>query len=270
MDSNITGVFLAGKEVSILKSKATDFWMMYAVRGEAKIEVGSNAQPISSGKIAIIGKTNDTIRITASDDYESYVLRINEALSSKMVARYLRLITATNNKFAVISVGEQQNSILTIFQDITKEIGTEGQSNKAILDLRLQEIMVRLCQATNDLRPGISENKLRIVVAIQELLDKEYYRDFDLVKIASSHNISTSYLSHIFKQVTGVPVMRYLLGCRIAATKEYLQEVSLPINEIAERCGFNDYSNFSRTFKKETGYAPREYRNLYLRAQKQK
>ena len=42
---------------------------------------------------------------------------------------------------------------------------------------------------------------------------------------------------------------------------------SASLNTIAYVCGFNDYSNFLRTFNRIVGMSPREYRELRRRQQ---
>ena len=131
-----------------------------------------------------------------------------------------------------------------------------------ILKLLLEELLVRLYRVSPKLYTGAQSNRTEIVSSIRTLLETEYRHPFTLGTIAEKYNMSISYLSHVFKEITGVSLMRYLLEIRIRAAKEYLVQTSLPINEIAERCGFNDLSNFGRTFQKETGYSLRRYRCL--------
>jgi AraC-like DNA-binding protein len=49
---------------------------------------------------------------------------------------------------------------------------------------------------------------------------------------------------------------------RIALAKQYLIE-GYNVSESCELSGFNDYSNFIRTFKNITGYSPTNYLKLY-------
>jgi AraC family transcriptional regulator, melibiose operon regulatory protein len=43
-----------------------------------------------------------------------------------------------------------------------------------------------------------------------------------------------------------------------------LRCTSIPIGEIAERCGFNSSSYFIQTFKKKEGITPLAYRKYFL------
>ena len=48
----------------------------------------------------------------------------------------------------------------------------------------------------------------------------------------------------------------------VLETKRMLADKQLSINEIADALGFEDYSYFSRFFKKQTGMSPTEFRNM--------
>ena len=43
---------------------------------------------------------------------------------------------------------------------------------------------------------------------------------------------------------------------------------AIPLNEVAYRCGFNDYSNFLRVFSKMAGMSPSAFRKRSKEAQK--
>ncbi len=63
-----------------------------------------------------------------------------------------------------------------------------------------------------------------------------------------------------FRDTTGTTPTRYMIDSKIAKAKELLLTSSLPMNQIASICGYNDPLYFSRIFKKRVGVSPREYR----------
>lgn len=93
-----------------------------------------------------------------------------------------------------------------------------------------------------------------IVRYISENLEEKITLD-DLTK---RFYLSKYYLCHEFKKVTGFTVFDYIRYKRILSAKTKFQN-GQPINEVWRELGYEDYSNFYRTFKKITGMSPKEY-----------
>lgn len=93
----------------------------------------------------------------------------------------------------------------------------------------------------------------------------ECYPDpsFNISRLADRSNLSLPYLSTIFKQAMGQTVSSYLSHQRLLRAQELLQDISIPIKEVCTRSGYEDPHYFARSFKKQTGMTPSEYRNLY-------
>ena len=51
----------------------------------------------------------------------------------------------------------------------------------------------------------------------------------------------------------------YLTDYRIERSIALMKEHTLPLSQIAERCGFRQYTYFTNVFKKKTGKSPRAY-----------
>ena len=74
---------------------------------------------------------------------------------------------------------------------------------------------------------------------------------------------SEDYLRAHFKKVLGKTPGDYLTELRVEHAK-YLIHIyrdTMPLMEIAERCGFENYPYFSHKFKVLTGQSPRNYKN---------
>lgn len=80
-----------------------------------------------------------------------------------------------------------------------------------------------------------------------------------LNSICSYLNISTSYFSTIFKDITGETFVEALTRTRMEKAKELLETTTLKNYEIAEKVGFSDPHYFGISFKKMTGKTPTEY-----------
>ncbi len=92
------------------------------------------------------------------------------------------------------------------------------------------------------------------------------YQDESLKATSLHHHLqmSRSALHYKLKKYTGLSTARYLSRFRIAKASQMLIESTDPVKVIAYQVGFRDPNYFSRVFKIETGYSPRDYRNQYF------
>lgn len=105
----------------------------------------------------------------------------------------------------------------------------------------------------------------------QKVIDyiDEHYTDPDisLTQIAKHFYISTSYLSVIIKKTCNEGFSKRLVRMRIDRAKILLlQNTDEKIYNVAEQVGFKDRRYFSDTFKKYTGYTPKDYIEQYGKA----
>ena len=97
---------------------------------------------------------------------------------------------------------------------------------------------------------------------IQEILDyinNHYNQPIRIENLARSFGVSVSYLSHEFSRFTRRSVYEYVLYRRVMLARQQMMG-SDSLNDIAYQCGFNDYSNFLRSFTKIVGMSPSQYR----------
>ncbi len=84
--------------------------------------------------------------------------------------------------------------------------------------------------------------------------------DLSLAAVAQAVNMSASYFSEKFKEITGINFVTYVARTRIEKARHLLHNPKLRISEIAYEVGFQSLSQFNRAFKSVTGKAPSEYR----------
>ena len=83
-----------------------------------------------------------------------------------------------------------------------------------------------------------------------------------LQDIADNFGVSPNYLSQLFKRFEQIGISEYITNLKIRKAKELLKDGSLKIYEVADRLGFESAFYFSKVFKKMTGVAPKDFRNL--------
>ena len=88
-------------------------------------------------------------------------------------------------------------------------------------------------------------------------------------QLARAVNLDRSYLSTLFKQATDLTPGQYIRNFRITKARHLLESSVLPVEEVAQQCGYDHANSFTRIFKRTYGMTPREYRKQ-VRQQNQK
>ncbi len=104
------------------------------------------------------------------------------------------------------------------------------------------------------------EKSSRIVKNAVEYISQNFSEDITLATVAEYLHVNTSYLSTLFRQVTGMTFKEHLNRVRIEEAARLLSNTDYPVMEIAIACGYKDQSYFTKVFKKLTGLTPRQYR----------
>lgn len=105
--------------------------------------------------------------------------------------------------------------------------------------------------------------KHRTIRLVTEYLLSHCETNESQTELARRFYVSKSYLSRIFREVTGVTLNEYRNLARITEAKRLLAETGLPVTEIAARVGFESITYFERVFKKHTDERPLRYRKTY-------
>ena len=94
-------------------------------------------------------------------------------------------------------------------------------------------------------------------------LEKNYQKAITLTALANEFNISKQWLILKFKKNVNKTPFEYLNEIRLHHGKNFLINGDYTINEIAEKCGFNNVYYFSNFFKKQTGMTPTDFRKSF-------
>lgn len=105
----------------------------------------------------------------------------------------------------------------------------------------------------------------RPVRLAQEYIMRNYDKQVTLEEVAETIYISPAYLSSLFKLKSGILFSEYVAQVKVEKAKEFLQNTSMNVNEIAYAVGYTDVKRFSKMFIRHVGIRPSEYRKFYSR-----
>ena len=105
------------------------------------------------------------------------------------------------------------------------------------------------------------EKSNSIIEMAEEYIKDNFHKDVSLDEVSKTVNISPYYFSKIFKEGTGKNFIEYLTNIRMERAKELLSTTEHSMKEICAMCGYSDPNYFSRSFKKNVGVTPTEFKN---------
>ena len=92
-------------------------------------------------------------------------------------------------------------------------------------------------------------------------IQQNFTRKISLKEFGNQFHLSEKYISRYFKEHFHITISQYINHLRMEHARQLLQETTLPVTEVAMRCGYENVSYFIRSFKKMYGNPPLKYRN---------
>lgn len=163
-----------------------------------------------------------------------------------------------------------------IFRDCLEKIQLElirpiDKHSKRLIAQNIQ-LLLDYCMRFYD-RQFVTRNKVNkdTLVKFEELLDTYFQSDKPQVQglpsvkyFADSVNLSPNYFGDLVKKETGRTAQEYIQNKLVNIAKEEILGSDKSVSEIAYRLGFQYPQHFTRIFKKNVGYTPKEYRELQV------
>lgn len=104
----------------------------------------------------------------------------------------------------------------------------------------------------------VRNEKLELVF---DLIKKNYMKNITLEELADAAGFSPKYFCRVFREMTNRAPVEYLNWFRINRSCAMIRETDEKLQDIAVKCGFNDFSYFIKIFHRYKNMTPLKYRN---------
>ncbi|KAB3529315.1 AraC family transcriptional regulator [Alkaliphilus serpentinus] len=211
-------------------------------------------------------------QIDASESYERIVIWVSPAFFEK--SNTTECILETCFQLAIkenLNLIRQDPTQLHILRKILSQIEEAQRNSEFGSQLLSNSLFTQFMIYINRLYLGVDKEILQEdftyderICSIISYINSNLERDLSIDTIASLFYLNKYYLMHKFKKETGYTLHNYILQKRLIMAKGLIRS-GYNITEASARCGFNDYSNFSRAFKKMFDISPQKYVNSITR-----
>lgn len=107
---------------------------------------------------------------------------------------------------------------------------------------------------------AFTASQASVAETIKNYIDLNYHQDLNRSTLANIVYLHPDYAARVFKNEMQISLNNYIIQKRIIESKTLLSETCLPVNTIADKVGYGNYSYFSKLFRRETGLTPQEWR----------
>jgi len=102
-------------------------------------------------------------------------------------------------------------------------------------------------------RPGLTARQLAVA---REVMEARLAESIPLADLAAAVSLSVSQFSRQFKTSTGETPHRFLMRLRAETACRLLRSSTMPIPEVATRCGFSHQEHLTRVLRAQSGITP--------------
>ena len=202
----------------------------------------------------IIGrlKMGDTSGVNSFLELFSSQLTTNQTDIDKIKNAYFELIVTASNITKEINNSFHSETFDNAFSTFSSE------NNLSKLKDFVHKFLLECITAINSTK---TQGDNPAIKKVCDYINNNLSKDISLEQMAEYANVSSFYLSRLFKEEKGITFINFLTDRRLEKSRELLNDTNLSIKEITASIGYNDQNYFSRLFKNKYGVSPTEYRS---------
>lgn len=124
-------------------------------------------------------------------------------------------------------------------------------------DLASELVELYIYMITDRKEPNLTHHTVNKVI---QFIDSKVEAPMTVEGLSKQFDVSTSHLSRIFREHTGITLVEYINVRKVEEAQYYLRFSDKKISDISDFFHFCNQSYFTRIFKKYTGETPRRFR----------
>ncbi len=216
-------------------------------------------RPVDDGQIVLDKELID--QYLSQQNVSALTICINQTIRS-IAERNLNPFTASRSLIAqwtqiiYLYLAKNQVSANDLFSnDEYKRLYKNTVNNFSECQLYLQSLVSVSVDYVRQIQ--LSKN---LIAKIKEYIQMHLGENLTRASLGEIFCLNPDYLANLFKNTTGIPLIRYINESRLKKAHELLLTTDEPVYNISISVGYPNSSYFSKQFRKEFGYGPSNLR----------
>lgn len=175
-------------------------------------------------------------------------------------------------KLNIIHLGEDAvQQLVSLGNQLEQNLSENKYAKDLLTNALLTQILIFINRKIEIIEGDNSESKLLVsaktmipplVEKILIYINQHLTENLSVTRLAEDLGFNSDYLSRIFKSFTGASLQHFILIKKINYAQKLLNQ-GKTATEACYLSGFNNYSNFSRSFSNITGKSPGKFQKLH-------
>ena len=227
--------------------------------GRADYAVEGERYELAPGDFVLVGSGSIHRPVVETGDYyERMILYI--------APDYLRALTAgdcdpsecfrqAQETFQYVYRDEGGSRVRPLFQALAETVRQGGYGAALLAQAQFTELMVevnRVCRGGHQVQAASGDSK---VVALLQYLNLHLTEELTIDQLSERFYVSKYHMMRRFRRETGYSIHGYVTEKRLLLAQRLLAQGASP-SEVGAQVGYQDYSTFSRAYKKQFGRGP--------------
>jgi AraC-like DNA-binding protein len=241
------------------------YLLVFFTNGSGTHEVDFDRFAIQPGS-AFVLQPGQMHHWVLSEDIEGFIVfysaeMYNLYFGNKSIEDYPFYFSIQNSPEIVLDEQEIK-SVLPYFESLI----TETQMHKLLQRDKIMNLLdiihIELARKYNEIHVHETHSYNVKIKNLEQLLEKKYKEEKSAAFYASELNITLKHLNRICNEILKKTTTEVIVDRIILEAKRMLLDKNWTVNEIAFALGYEDYSYFTRMFKKYTTMTPTAFRLL--------
>ena len=235
--------------------------MLYVYQGAGQYIAGGYSYPIRTGDILLYNQ-GDLHEVTSSLHHEigTFCFGISGLHLRGLPEGHFTRAETGFVRPAVDEIDHIQSLCEMIYEHAERRTGYSDE----IVSHLLPALVLLAASLPPDARAADQPHNLVLANRICQYIGTHFTEQLTLEDIGEALSMSPYHLAHIFKDMTGMSPIHYMIRCRIGEAQNLLISTDYSATQIAAIVGYTNVNHFNAIFAKLVGLPPIRYRRSYL------